>query len=409
MLRHPLALQRALRPLKRRTAAPDRVELDERATADRIARLGAGPEWWLPVLRPARERWLRLNLVYDAGPTMPVWRPLIRELHAALAQSGIFRTVSVHRADPDGTARPDTATPADGRTVTLLVSDCMGPQWRAGPAGERWFETLRRWARRTSLAVVQPLPEHLWRDTALPAAPGRLSAPHPAAPSAALAFTPYDDVLHGADSAPPLPVLEPGPRWLSNWAALVATPGGQELPGAAARLGGPLSAAAGDRTDVADLSPEELVLRFRATASPEAFRLAGHLAVGRPHLPFMRLVQAALEPRPRPQHLAEVILSGMLTGVSGASGSYAFRPGVRELLLQGVPRTARGRTTELLARVGGLIDERAGSAPGEVRGVDTGSRRCAGQCGRGGVRDGHRREPAADGRWHGGHRTRVAG
>ncbi|CCK30262.1 hypothetical protein BN159_5883 [Streptomyces davaonensis JCM 4913] len=366
MLHHPLALQRSLRPLRRRTAAPDRLELDERATADRIARLGACPEWWLPVLRPAQERWLRLNLLYDTGPTMPVWRPLIRELHTTLAQSGIFRTVTAHRAEPDGTVRhPDAHAPADGRTVTLLISDCMGPQWRPGPAGTRWYGTLRRWARRMPLAVVQPLPEHLWRDTALPTTPGLLSAPHPAAPNSTLSFTPYDEVM-ATGTGMPLPVLEPGPRWLANWAALVAAPGGQGFPGAVGRL----SVRTGDTADRADfgaLSAEELVLRFRASASPEAVRLAGHLALGRPDLAVMRLVQAALEPEPRPQHLAEVILSGMLTGVSGPPGSYVFRSGVRELLLRSLPRTARRGTTDLLSRLGALIDDRAGTAAGEIR------------------------------------------
>ncbi|MFC9929562.1 SAV_2336 N-terminal domain-related protein [Streptomyces sp. NPDC127190] len=370
MLRHPLALQRALRPLGRRVDAPVGRELDERATADRIARLGAAPEWWLPVLRPARERWLRLNLVYDAGPTMPVWRPLIRELHTALAQSGAFRTVALYRAAADGTVRgPDPQPPADGRSATLLISDCMGPQWREGPAGTRWYATLHRWARRMPLAVVQPLPEHLWRDTALPTTAGRLSAPHPAAAPAQLTFTPYEQHESPLSrGAVPLPVLEPEPGWLGNWAALLAGPGGAEFPGAVAALDRPLPADSEDRTDVGLLSAEELVLRFRATASPEAFRLAGHLAVGRADLPVMRLVQAAVEPDPRPQHLAEVVLSGMLTAVTeGPPGSYAFRDGVRELLLLGLPRTARNSTTELLARVGEFIDRRAGRAPGEFR------------------------------------------
>ncbi|MFF4396669.1 SAV_2336 N-terminal domain-related protein [Streptomyces sp. NPDC001480] len=369
MLRHPLGLQRALRPLKRRTDAPVGRRLDEHATADRIARLGAAPEWWLPVLRPARERWLRLNLVYDTGPTMPVWRPLVRELHTALAQSGVFRTIDLYRAAPDGTVHGHGAhTPADGRTVTLLVSDCMGPQWRAGEAAGPWYATLRRWAHRMPLAVVQPLPEHLWRDTALPAAPGLLAAPFPAAPAAALTFAPYEEKPR-ADGAVPLPVLEPGPRWLANWAGLVASTGAR-FPGSAALLDGPLGPDdTEERTDVGRLPAEELVLRFRATASPEAFRLAGHLAVGRPDLPVMRLVQRAVEPYPQPQHLAEVILSGMLTATEGPPGSYAFRPGVRDLLLRSLPRSARGRTTELLARVGGLIEERAGATPGDFRAV----------------------------------------
>lgn len=365
MLPHPLALQRALRPLKRKVPAPRARLLDEHATADRIARLGAHPDVWLPVLRPAPDRWLRLNLVHDAGPTMPVWRPLVRELHTVLAQSGIFRTITVHRAGPDGRA-PHVPTLADGRTVTLIVSDCMGPQWRPGPAGDRWYRTLRRWASRMPLAVVQPLPEHLWHTTALPAAPGLLTTPASAAPSTALTFTPYDP--HEAyDRAVPLPVLEPAPAWLANWAALIAAPGGGHAPGALAWLPPAPVPPTEPAPDISSLPAQDLVLRFRATASPEAFRIAGHLALADPSLPVMRLVQRALDRSPRPQHLAEIILSGMLTATGGPPGSYAFRPGVRELLLRSLPRTARTRTREFLARVGGLIDERAGVAAGEFR------------------------------------------
>ncbi|WP_372349942.1 BTAD domain-containing putative transcriptional regulator, partial [Streptomyces sp. KL116D] len=120
-------------------------------------------------------------------------------------------------------------------------------------------------------------------------------------------------------------------------------------------------------------TPEDLVRAFRATASPEAFRLAGHLAVGVPHLPVMRLVHAALERDPRPQHLAEVVLSGLLTTTPGPPGSYAFRDGVRDLLLRSLPRSSRGRTTAFLARVGGLIDERAGVGAGEFRATTRGA------------------------------------
>lgn len=379
MIPHPLALQRALRPLGRKVPAPLGQVLDEEATAHRIAALGARPGAWLPVLRPADERWLRLCLVYDDGPTMPVWRPLVRELHATLAQSGLFRTVELHRADPDGTVPARAAAaPGTGRTVVLLISDCMGPQWREGPAGRRWYRTLRRWAARLPLAVLQPLPERLWATTALPAAPGLLAAPHAAAPAAAYSFTPY-----AADAPPPrpktlpVPVVEASPAWLAHWSSLVADVGGRRVPGAVGRLGtGPAAASAQDgvpREDVTLLSAEELVLRFRSTASPEAFRLAGHLAVGEPYLPVMRLVQAAVERRPRAQHLAEVILSGMLTtAADGPPGAYAFRDGVRAVLLGTLPRSGRGRTRQLLARVGALIDERAGVAPGELRAVARG-------------------------------------
>ncbi|MEH0469985.1 SAV_2336 N-terminal domain-related protein [Streptomyces sp. B21-097] len=368
MLPRPLALQRALRPLKRTAPSARARLLDERATADRIARLDAHPDVWLPVLRPARDRWLRLALVHDTGPTMPVWRPLVRELHTVLAQSGVFRTVTLHPATPDGRARHVSDT-ADGRTVTLIVSDCMGPQWRPGPAGDRWHATLRHWAARMPLAVVQPLPERLWPTTALPAQPGLLTSPAPAAPLSALRFTPYDPEAEPPPAAAlPLPVLEPGAPWLANWAALVAGPGGARTPGAAAWLTtAPAPSAEREAPDPAALPAQDLVLRFRATASPEAFRLAGHLALALPSVPVMRLVQRAVNRDPRPQHLAEVILSGMLTTAPGPPGSYDFRPGVRELLLRTLPRTTRGRARELLDRVGALIDERAGLTTGEFR------------------------------------------
>ncbi|WP_406329706.1 SAV_2336 N-terminal domain-related protein [Streptomyces sp. NBC_00203] len=368
MLPHPLALQRTLRPLKRRVPAPVGQELDEEATAHRIARLGAAPRWWVPVLRPATERWLTLHLVYDAGPTMPVWRPLVRELHTALAQSGVFRTVELHRLTVDGTVRRPGSQEsyADGRTVTLLVSDCMGPQWRSGPAGTRWYRTLRRWAARMPVAVLQPLPERLWRTTALPATTARIAAPWPAAPNSTYTVDSYATDALPTPGRLPLPVLEPSAPWLANWSSLVA--GSSPLPGSVALLDfAPAPAPVDDlgRGDVEQLSPEELVLRFRSLASPEAFLLAGHLAVGRPELPVMRLVQAAIERNPQPQHLAEVILSGVLSSTPGAPGSYAFRPGVRELLLHTLPRTAHSRTAELLGRVGALIDARAGVAAGE--------------------------------------------
>ncbi|MFC7308622.1 SAV_2336 N-terminal domain-related protein [Streptomyces monticola] len=375
MLSHPLALQRALRPLKRTVDAPSGLVLDEEATAHRIATVDGEPRWWLPVLRPTPERWLRLNLVHDTGPTMPVWRPLVRELRDALAQSGIFRTVAVHRADPDGRVHHDGApAPVDGRTVTLVLSDCMGPQWRPGPAGERWYAQLRHWATRMPLAVVQPLPERLWRTTALPTTPGLLSAPGPAAPASSLAFQPYDTESGATKGAFPLPVLEPTALWLGHWSQLVADAGGRQLPGSVALLS--RNPATRPTPEADRLDPEELVLRFRALASPEAFRLAGHLAVGRPELPVMRLVQAAIEPTPQPQHLAEVILSGLLTTApSGRPGAYDFRPGVRELLLRTLPRTAHSRMEQLLARVGKLIDRQAGVRAGEFAAVAPGGGR----------------------------------
>ncbi|MGS2591164.1 SAV_2336 N-terminal domain-related protein [Streptomyces hebeiensis] len=370
MVAHPLAVQRALRPLRTTVPSPRERQLDEAGTAHRIASLGAGPIHWFPELRPVPERWLHLHLVVDGGPTMAMWEPLARDLHTAFGQTGAFRTVDVVRLGADGNVplRQWTA----GRTVTLVISDAMGPQWYAGAAGRTWYRTLSGWARRMPVAVLQPLPERMWRHTPPAPVPGVFSTPGPGVPNASLRFTPYDRPAAGV----PVPFLEPTADWLGNWAALVASSGGTEFPGAAALLGDrpPAGSApavrpggAGDGVRARDVPPEELVLRFRAVASPRAARLAAHLAVGPPHVPVMRLIQATVEEHPEPQHLAEVVLSGMLTTVPGPPGSYDFRPGVRELLLGTLTRTELVRTVGLLTEVGAVIESRAGAAPGEFR------------------------------------------
>ncbi|MEV7084677.1 SAV_2336 N-terminal domain-related protein [Streptomyces sp. NPDC093085] len=403
MLSRPLTLQRALRPLRRTVPSVRERELDEAGTAYRIASLGAHRDQWLPELRPTRERWLHLRLVVDEGPTMAMWQPLAHELFTAFGQTGAFRTVEVVPLGADGIVPPRPWTA--GRTLTLVVSDAMGPQWREGPAGRCWYRTLRGWARRMPVAVLQPLPERMWQQTALAPVPGLFTTPGPGAPNTALRFAPYDGPAYGI----PVPVLEPAAPWLTHWADLVAARGGGPVPGAAALLppGDAYALPDGGVDDDADtseasdashgllpgqVSATDLVLRFRSAASPQAARLAGHLAVGPAHLPVMRLVQAAVEEHPQPQHLAEVVLSGMLRSVPGPPGSYDFRPGVREVLLNTLPRTSLARTVGLLDRVGAEIESRAGAARGEFRALlDDGAGGGAG----GGVGGGAGGEPFA--------------
>ncbi|MFF8987541.1 NaeI family type II restriction endonuclease [Streptomyces globisporus] len=386
MLAHPLTLQRALRPLRRQVPSRLNTELDERSTARRIAGQGARPGTWLPVLRAKPERWLTLYLVYDAGPTMPVWRPLWRELHRVLGQTGAFRSIRLLAISPDGRlrqtpgGRPAALPPRDGRAAALVLSDCSGPHWYAGhEATAHWYRVLGRWARTMPVAVVQPLPERLWRRTALPGTAGLLTSGGPAAANSALRFTPYDP-LGEEHTGLPLPLLEPSGRWFGHWADMVAGAPGTEVPGVVARLGAdPSATVPGPGGIVAgSLTPEERVLAFRAHASPEALRLAAHLAVGEPSLPVMRLVQAATEPRPEPRHLAEVVLSGLVTTAPGSpasSGDYVFRPGVRDVLSRALPRSTA-------ARIDAVIQQHAAARPGEFPvAMSTGGTGAAGEDG----------------------------
>ncbi|WP_457029343.1 SAV_2336 N-terminal domain-related protein [Kitasatospora sp. P5_F3] len=366
MLARPLDLQRALRPLKRQVPDPRRALLDEDGTADRLAEALRGPDpvHWLPVLRTGTERWLSLRLVLDCGPTMALWRPLARELALLLRQTGAFRQVGSARLAADGTL---TGAQPGPRVVTLVLSDGMGPQWRPGPAGERWYRTLGALLRRGPVAVVQPLPERLWPLTALPAVPGVLGAPEAGVPNSGYGFRPLDRPV---GPGPVLPVLEADPEWVANWASLVGSSGGAEVVGAALRIGPvPAGVEGAPAAGPVGQDAEELVRRFRAVASREAYTLAGLAALTTPALPVLRLLQRAAFARPRPQQLAELVVSGLLTERPGQQDRFEFRPGVRELLVHTLPRSVTHQVVGLLIRVGEQIAARAGLVPNELAAI----------------------------------------
>ncbi|WP_149260823.1 SAV_2336 N-terminal domain-related protein [Actinomadura sp. K4S16] len=355
MLADPLGVQRALRPLKRRVPSRHRVELDEEATAARVA----DTRLWTPVLVPSPERWLGLDLVIDTGPTMRLWRPLARELAETLLRQGAFQ--DVHLSHLDGTGRvsstpeappqdPRTLLDASGRRAVLVLSDCSGPHWWNGRA----VQAVRRWAQAGPTAIVQPLAERLWRRTAAPPSPGLAALPRPGAPNTDLRFTPYDGA---AGAGVPVPVLEIAPRWFGAWARLVS--GADPQPAAVAMLPARPSGTAPVRREQ-ELPIAERVRRFLATASPDAAELAAHVAVSVPSLPVMRLIQHRILGGSGPGRLAEVLLSGLLRPAGGVR--YEFVPGAREALLDTLPRPEALHTRHVLEAVSAEIERRAGTS-----------------------------------------------
>ncbi|TDD76631.1 hypothetical protein E1293_26795 [Actinomadura darangshiensis] len=355
MLADPLGVQRALRPLKRRVPARHRLELDEDATAARIA----DTRRWTPVLVPSPERWLSLSLVVDTGPTMRLWRPLARELAETLVRQGAFQ--DVHVSYLDGTGRiastpeappqdPGTLLDASGRQAMLVLSDCSGPHWWNGRAAQ----AVRRWAQAGPTAIVQPLAERLWRRTAAPATPGLAVLPRPGAPNTDLRFTPYDGAV---GRGVPVPVLEIAPHWFGAWARLVS--GSDPQPAAIATLPARPSGTAPVRREH-ELPIAERVRRFLATASPDAAELAAHVAVSVPSLPVMRLIQHRILGGSGPGQLAEVLLSGLLRPADGVR--YEFVPGAREALLDTLPRPEALHTRHVLEAVSAEIERRAGTS-----------------------------------------------
>ncbi|MGI5403825.1 SAV_2336 N-terminal domain-related protein [Streptomyces sp. CA-135486] len=364
-----LRLGRALRPLKQ--LRPDRRqwELDEPATVAAMAETG------LPdaVMRPGRARWLDLVLLVDDGVSMLLWQRLAAETRLLMERSGAFRDVRVYGLDSRGPSAPllgrhpyeqDSAplpasavTDPAGHTLLLAISDGVGAAWRDG----RMHAALERAARVGPTAVLHTLPERLWEGSGIRAeewevTTRRRGAPHHtwqvADPALPPELAPYDGV--------PVPVLAPTPESLGTWARLVGSPGTSAvLPLLAART--PARPYAATRTPGGDG-----LLRFRRAASPQAYRLAAHLAAVAPvSVPAMRLVQAALGPEVDTGHLAEVFLGGLMRRTGGDDllpqhRGFDFAEDTRRILLDTLPAGDLVRTTRAVtARLAELTDRAA--------------------------------------------------
>ncbi|MFF6848512.1 SAV_2336 N-terminal domain-related protein [Streptomyces antimycoticus] len=368
-------LSRALRPLRRSVPSRTSFCVDETATAEWIAETG------LPdvVLRPRPERWLSVALIVDDGPSMVLWQQLAAEVRGLLERQGAFRSVRTYGLDsaqdaapvlrarpyapgaPRRTARQLTDT--SGRTVMLVLSDGVGPGWRGGAIPR----LLRRWARHSPVAVLQPLPARMWPERGMPTqrllvdaggregSPGRaLSVRHPVLPRGLVSY----------DGKTPVPVLELAEGELGAWATLTGT-GGSGAPLPVMLLDGAEKPVAARATaHVPEPTAEERLRRFRGAASPEAQRLAGALATVHPlTLPVMRLIHqagAGRGERFHPAQLAEVFLGGLLRRREGGAEEYEFHPGVADLLLDAV-RTSDA--LETAAQVTEFLLHRQGSGP----------------------------------------------
>ncbi|MFI9028457.1 SAV_2336 N-terminal domain-related protein [Streptomyces sp. NPDC053560] len=378
-----LALSRALRPLQQQRPSPVRTEVDEAATVDAMAETG------LPdvAILPARERWLDLALVIDDGTSMLLWQRLCGELRGVLERLGAFRDVRVYglhtrgggrpalRGSPfgDGPANGDPAVLADpsGATMVLVVTDGIGSAWRSGSAQE----VLAGWGRCGPTAVLQVLPPQMWKGSGVRADRWEVTSRGRASANATWQVTasglpPELASFRGV----PIPVLAPRPASVAEWARLVASPGGTAvlplLRTAPATDDGlsEVAAAAPAPPPGADAATSA-VLRFRDTVSPEAYRLAAHLAALAPvSVPAMRLVQESVAWPAETAHLAEVFSGGLLRAVPHPAEydvperlrQFDFPAATKAVLLDTVP------TAELLETglaVGRRMDELVGRSP----------------------------------------------
>ena len=376
-----LRIGRALRPLMRRVPSRTHWSLDEAATAEQVAE----QRLWVPVVRRRTERWLSLALVVDGHSSMLVWKPLIRDLVRLLERHGAFSDVRLWRlcsagdaTDPDGPPRvnllarpgssrrgPGALVDPLGRRAVWVLTDCVAPYWRDN---RRLLDLLQVWAKGCPLAVIQMLPQRIWEEqTVLRSTPQvDLRAARPGLPTAALV---------GASTRPhgtlAVPVLALDPLVLSDWASVVAGRSRKAVRGVVL---------AALRTDPAltQRRPNDgdLLEDFEEWASPQAQRLAElfcncHIALT---LPAMRLVQQTLAPETSIAHLAELLLTGLITraaprppnGQAPETDSQlqevalAFLPGVRSALRE---RVSPDQRKEWVDRVSQAMKEHSGTGP----------------------------------------------
>ena len=351
---------RSLRPLKRRVPSrrPGDVVFDADSTAEQAAESGL----WLPVTRPATSRWLDLTLVVDCGPSWAVWQQSTTAFIAVLQQLGAFRTIQLRLLDTSAPGGPVLrgGTPAapgrgpaelldpSGRRILLVVTDAMAEPWRSGLV----HPLLARWGAAMPVAVVHLLPQRLWGRTGLALHRARLAVPAALRPNRSWGVELADAWLEPEPAVPaslPVPVLELDARWLGWWARLI-TAGPAAPADATVLLAGnppPAMMAVGAAT-----SAQERVHRFHSHASPLAFRLATLLAAVPVSLPMARLVQAELVPESGPDHLAEVLVSGLLQpspDAGPAAVTFEIPDAVRAVLLSGARRSDTARVVRVAA------------------------------------------------------------
>ncbi|MFD7711595.1 FxSxx-COOH system tetratricopeptide repeat protein, partial [Streptomyces sp. NPDC059786] len=362
------ALGRALRAFRTAVASAHGHELDEEATAERIALAPSLP----PVLRPTAERHWRAVLLVDTAPHMAVWRTHIARFARVARRFGHFRDVTVlsldassaeeARLSPPGSVpgtRPASArslVDPTGRSVMFVLTDGCAPAWRSGAAQR----LLALWGRRQPVTVLHLLPQRLWHRTGLHPTGVRLRASSPWTvgrtpvwePAEALSGVLYSRVAPRATVA--VPVLELDASWLEPWARFVGGAEPREVELAAVittvrtRPLVPLPVPPAD--------PAQRVATFRGWASPESFQLATHMAAVQLDLPTMDQVRHRTMPHSGAEHMAEFLISGLVSPLlwyADDRASFVFQPGVREELLaygtRDTTETAMEHAAQLMA------------------------------------------------------------
>ncbi|MDB9438369.1 formylglycine-generating enzyme family protein [Dolichospermum lemmermannii CS-548] len=357
-LPNALEIGRSLRPLMRKVPSRIKFVLDEENTAQQIAE----NDVWIPVLKPARERWLDLVIVVEENRATVVWEETINEFRKLMERHGAFRNVYTwNLCTNDGkpqffhqqrkaTKKQRSRSPKEllepnGRRLILLISDCISSLWWQGEI----HNLLELWSKQVSVTILQLLPEQLWERTVLDLGISvSLSAIEPGLLNSQLTIHDFPFWLEEKpNQALKLPIVILEPESLEYWAKVIAGTGNIDTVGILFMPNWkelkPTDKLSSSQTTK---DPELLVNKFYNSASPLARRLANLMSSAPVSIPVIHLIQEKMLPPPRkPIILAEIFMSGLLKPKLISQDNqpekwqYDFVEGVREVLWRSVRLT----------------------------------------------------------------------
>ncbi|MFI2506257.1 FxSxx-COOH system tetratricopeptide repeat protein [Streptomyces sp. NPDC018972] len=355
----------ALHRLARRVPSRTAVELDEEVTAER----GITDGLWLPWFRPADTRAFDLILLVDDAPTMAVWHEETASLAAAAEHSGAFRSVrtvaltlaptgpvSLRWSGARAPARIGELFDGRGDRLFMVVTDGLAHGW-AGSAADRLLDRL---GRAGPTALTHLLPPHMRHRSSLHPHPAVLEAGGLGAANDCLVLRPPPQgpdpmrpLPSVGDGVAPVPVLSLKSGSIAAWADLVTGERGvcralpAVLPGTLV-MGVP---APGLRAPRSPRAAAAAVHRFLSLATPVARRLATRLAAVPFEFALVEQVRRRTVPEAGPEHLAEILMGGLIDWGDDGRARPEFAEGSREALLATTTRGQLARTVSILGEL----------------------------------------------------------
>lgn len=276
-----------------------------------------------------------MHLVVDDAASMGVWaRPLaavtdvLRRANAfAAVENWLLSDTVDHPVLSLRLAGPIPAKPpwlrTGGDNIVLLATDARDNRWR----GQEWWDVVWEWARRASVALLNPLPARWWGRTALPQQAVRIRAQTQALSNTTLTARVPRRMRDAASghATMALPVLGLAAGDLLAWSRTVTDAHPQGCLGVLLVDGHP--AIHPQHVEIG----AEAVAGFRRLADRSSRKLAVLLSAGEVHtVETMRIVQEELVPGSSAADLAQVLAGGLLH--QDRPGVFRFDPAARQEL-----------------------------------------------------------------------------